>query len=120
MKTKLTSIAFAIMAASAVIAADTTVKTTTVQPDGSSTTTIKTTTSTGIINEFVDGTTFIMKEATGPVTYVYGKTVVYATKAGKLLTNEEARQRIKVGLPVSVHYLADGTNRVISRVIIDD
>lgn len=120
MKIKFYSIAFAIMASSAVIAEDTTTKTTTVKPDGSSETTIKTTTSTGTITEYVPGTTFIMKETSGPVTYVYGKKVAYVTKSGKVITEEDLKTRIRVGSPASVEYLSDGNNRVISRVVIDD
>lgn len=122
MKTKLFSIAFAIMAASAVHAADTTTttKTTETKEDGSTKTTVKTTTSTGTITEYVPGTTFIVKETTGPVTYRYGKTVTYVTKSGKALSDAEVKTRIKVGIPVSVHYGTEGENRVITSVVVDD
>jgi len=120
MKIKLYSIAFAILTASAVIAADTTTKTTVTQPDGSTQTTIQTTTGTGTITEYAPGTTFIVKETSGPVTYRYGKTVTYVTKSGKVITEDALRTRIRVGLPVSVQYVLDGENRVISRVVIDD
>ncbi len=115
MKIKLYSIAFALMASSAAIAEDTTTK-----PDGSQETTIKTTTSTGTITEYVPGTTFILKETSGPVTYSYGKTVTYVTKSGKVITESDLKTRIKVGVPVSVHYVTDGANRVISQVVVED
>jgi hypothetical protein len=121
MKTQLCSFAFALIASSAVLAQDsTTVKTTTTLPDGSSQTTVKTTTSNGTLTEYVPGTTFIMKESTGPVTYRYGKDVVYVTKSGKVITQDMLNTRVRVGNPVSVHYITDGDNRVISRVVIDD
>lgn len=120
MKIKLYSIAFVILAASAAIAADTTTKTTTTKEDGSTETTIKTTTGTGTITEYVPGTTFIVKETSGPVTYLYGKTVTYVTKSGKTITEDALKTRIRVGLPVSVQYVLDGTNRVISRVVVED
>lgn len=120
MKIKFYSIAFAILTASAVIAADTTTKTTTTQPDGSSQTTVQTTTGTGTITEYVPGTTFIVKETSGPVTYRYGKTVTYVTRGGKTITEDDLKTRIRVGLPVSVRYVLDGENRVISQVVIDD
>ena len=120
MKTTLFSIALAALAASAAMAEDTTTKTTTERADGSSETTIKTTTSTGTISEYVPGTTFIVKETAGPVTYRYGKTVTYTTKSGQALTDDALKTRIRVGLPVSVHYVMDGNNRVISRVVVDD
>lgn len=120
MKTKIHSIAFAILTASAAIAADTKTETTTTHEDGSTETTVKTTTGTGTITEYVPGATFIVKETTGPVTYRYGKKVAYVTKSGKIITEDVVKTRIKVGAPVSVHYVLDGENRVISRVVIDD
>lgn len=84
------------------------------------TTTVKTTTTNGTITEYAPGKTFIVKETTGPVTYHYGKTVVYTTKKGRALTDDQVRTRIKVGIPVSVHYITDGDHRVISRVVVDD
>ncbi len=94
--------------ASAAIAADDTMSTTT------------TTTSTGTISEYAPGSTFIVKETSGPMTYRYGKKVTYVTKSGKALSEADVRTRIKVGVPVSVHYMSEGDNRVISRVEIDD
>lgn len=121
MKIQLCSFAFALIASSAVMAQDsTTVKTTTTQADGSSQTSVKTTTSNGTLTEYVPGTTFIMKEDSGPVTYRYGKEVAYVTKSGKVITKDMLNSRIRVGNPVSVHYITDGDNRVISRVVIDD
>lgn len=120
MKIKLYSLAFAILATSALQAGDTIKKTTVVKEDGSSETTIKTTTSTGTITEYVPGTTFIVKETSGPVTYRYGKTVAYVTKSGQVITEEAMKTRIRVGIPVSVQYVLDGDNRVINRVVIDD
>ncbi len=93
---------------------------TTVKGGGKTETTVKTTTSTGTITEYVPGTTFIVKETDGPVTYRYGKTVAYVTRSGKVIAKDEVKSHIKVGLPVSVHYVTDGENRVISRVVIDD
>jgi len=99
------------LCASAAIAAD---ETTT------STTTTRTTTSTGTISEYTPGTTFVMKESSGPVTYRYGKKVTYVTKKGKVLTEDDVKTRIKVGIPVSVGYVTEGDTRVISRVEVDD
>ncbi|MDZ4401750.1 hypothetical protein [Prosthecobacter sp.] len=120
MKIKLHTLAFALIASSAVLAADVTTKTTTVKADGSTETTIKTTTGTGTLTEYIPGTTFILKEVTGPVTYLYGKTVAYVTKSGKVITQDMLNTRIRVGSPVSVQYVTDGNNRVISRVVVDD
>ena len=84
------------------------------------TTTTKTTTGNGTITEYSPGKTFIVKETDGPMTYHYGKTVTYVTKKGTALTEDQVRTRIKVGIPVSVHYITDGDHRVISRVEVDD
>lgn len=118
MKIKLSSIAFALMTVSSVIAADTVTKTTSVEADGS--TTVKTMTSTGTITEYVPGTTFIVKETSGPVTYRYGKSVAYVTKSGTVITEDALKTRMRVGAPVSVQYITEGENRVINRVVIDD
>jgi hypothetical protein len=88
--------------------------------DEVTTTTTKTTTSTGTITEYAPGKTFIVKETSGPVTYHYGEKVIYVTKKGKTLSDDEVRTRIKVGAPVSVHYVTQGENRVINRVEIDE
>ena len=84
------------------------------------TSTTTTTTGTGVIEEYAPGTTFIVKEKTGPVKYRYGKKITYVTKSGKTLSDEEVRTRIRVGSPVSVHYATEGDAKVINRVEIDD
>lgn len=78
------------------------------------------TTSTGTIHEYAPGTTFVVKETTGPVTYRYGKTVTYVTKSGKVLTDADVKTRIKVGVPVTVHYGAEGEARVINKIEVED
>jgi hypothetical protein len=83
------------------------------------TTTTTTTTGNGTITEYAPGKTFILKESSGPVTYRYGDKVVYVTRKGKTLTEDEVRTRIRVGAPVSVHYSTVGQDRVISRVEVD-
>ena len=84
------------------------------------TSTTTTTTGTGVIEEYTPGTTFVVKEKTGPVKYRYGKKVTYVTKSGKTLSDEEVRTRIRIGSPVSVHYDTEGEARVINKVEIDD
>ena len=121
MKIKLYSIALAILASSAVMAQDsTTTKTTTVRPDGSSQTKVETTTGSGTLTEYVPGSTFILKETSGPVTYTYGKQVAYVTRGGQVISENDMKTRIRVGVPVSVQYVTEGSNRVISRVVVDD
>jgi hypothetical protein len=121
MKKTILSVAFATLA-SVALAADVEKSTTTTTTGGgtTSTTTTKTTTGSGTITEYTPGTTFIVKESSGPVTYHYGKHVTYVTKSGKTIPEAEVRTRIKVGAPVHVHYTTEGDNRVISRVEVDD
>jgi hypothetical protein len=83
-------------------------------------TTTTTTTSTGTISEYAPGTTFVVKETSGPVKYRYGEKVTYVTRKGTTLTEDQIRARIKVGIPVSVHYSTVGEDRVINRVEVDD
>jgi hypothetical protein len=79
-----------------------------------------TTSSTGTIERYEPGTTFVVKESTGPMTYRYGKTVTYVTKKGRVLTDDDVKTRVRVGAPVTVHYANEGETRVINRVEVDD
>jgi hypothetical protein len=102
-------LAFGIISAMAFAAEETT-----------TTTTTRTTTSSGTISEFTPGTTFVVKETSGPVKYRYGKKVTYVTKSGKTLTDDDVRTRIRVGIPVKVQYATEGEDRVISRVELEE
>lgn len=106
MKTKILSTACALVA-SMVFAADDTVVT-------------QTTTTTGTLSEFEPGTTFVVKETSGPMKYRYGKKVTYVTKKGTVLTDADVKTRIKIGKPVTVHYTTQDKDRVIEKVEIDD
>jgi hypothetical protein len=108
MKTILLTLALSMFGAAAALADDKTATTTT------------TTMGTGTITEYTPGTTFIVKETSGPVTYKYGEKVTYVTRSGKVLTDADVKTRIKVGAPVRVHYAADGEAKVINKVEIDD
>jgi hypothetical protein len=77
-------------------------------------------TSTGTLSQFEPGTTFVMTEPTGPVTYHYGPKVVYVTRSGAIIPEPELRTRLVVGRPVSVHYATEGDRRIINRVVVDD
>jgi len=66
------------------------------------------------------GNTIVLRESSGPRTYRFGKTVTYVTKSGKVLDEDTVRTRIKVGVPVHVHYLGEGDNMLVDRVILDE
>src|SRR5882672_6654130 len=86
-------------------------------------TTTSTTTTTdggGTITEFTPGSVITLKETSGPRRYRFGKTVTYVTKSGRTLDEETVRTRIKIGIPVRVHYTGEGDNLLVDRVILDE
>ena len=86
----------------------------------SETTTTTTTTGGGTITEYTPGSTIVLKESTGPRHYRFGKTVTYVTQSGKTLDEEAVKTRIKVGVPVHVHYVGEGDDMMVDRVILDE
>jgi hypothetical protein len=86
----------------------------------SQTTTTTTTEAGGTITTFTPGQTIVLKESTGPATYRFGKTVTYVTRSGKTLDEDAVRTRIKVGVPVHVHYVGEGDNMLVDRVVLDE
>ena len=86
----------------------------------STTTTTTTTEGSGTITTFTPGSTIVLKETSGPRTYRFGKTVTYVTKSGKVLDEDTVRTRIRVGVPVHVHYIGEGDNMLVDRVVLDE
>jgi hypothetical protein len=84
------------------------------------TTTTTTTDANGTITSFTPGNTIVLKESSGPVSYRFGKTVTYVTRSGKALDEDAVRTKIKVGVPVRVHYVREGDNMLVDRVILDE
>ena len=84
------------------------------------TTTTTTTTANGTVTEFTPGSTIVLKETSGPVHYRFGKTVMYVTRSGKALDETVVRQRVKVGIPVRVHYMKEGGDMIVDRVTLDE
>ena len=62
----------------------------------------------------------MLKESSGPRHYRFGKTVTYVTRGGKTLDEEAVKARIKVGVPVHVHYVGEGDDMMVDRVILDE
>jgi hypothetical protein len=82
---------------------------------GTAETTTTTTESTGTITEFTPGQALILKtEAAEPVHYKFDKTVTYVTSDGQVI---EASQ-IKKDSKVRVHYLKQGDDMVVDKVIV--
>src|SRR5437762_6402139 len=86
----------------------------------SSTTTTTTTDGDGVITEYTPGSVITLKETSGPRHYRFGKTVTYVTKSGRTLDEETVRTRIKIGIPVHVHYTGEGDNLLVDRLILDE
>ena len=84
------------------------------------TTTTTTTDANGTITEYTPGSAIVLKETSGPVRYRVGKTVTYVTRSGKVLDPDVVRTKVKVGVPVRVHYSGTGDNMVVDRVILDE
>ena len=84
------------------------------------TTTTTTTEGNGTITEFTPGSSIVLKESSGPRTYRFGKSVSYVTRSGKVLDEDVVRTRVKVGVPVRVHYVGTGDNMMVDRVILDE
>jgi len=90
------------------------------QPQQTTTTTTTTTEGTGTITEYTPGSAIVLKESSGPIRYRFGKTVTYVTRSGKVLDENTVRTRVRVGLPVRVHYMGTGPNMVVDRVILEE
>jgi len=94
---------------------------TTVTPtEKQTTTTTTTTTGTGTITEYAPGKTIIVKEEGGPKTYTFGKKVVYVNRAGAVIPEAELQTRMRVGAPVTVHYVKEADGMTVSRVVVGD
>src|SRR5207247_11023470 len=78
------------------------------------TTTMTTTEGSGTITEFTPGSAIVLKESSGPRHYRFGKTVTYVTRSGKVLNEDTVRTRVKVGVPVRVHYTGTGDSMMRS------
>jgi hypothetical protein len=95
---------------------------TTTQPQRQTATTqtTSTTEANGTITEYTPGSAIVLKESSGPVRYRFGKTVTYVTRSGRVLDEATVKSRIRVGVPVRVHFTGTGTNMVVDRVILEE
>ena len=48
------------------------------------------------------------------------KRVTYVTRSGKVLDEDVVKTRVKVGVPVRVHYTGTGDAMMVDRVILDE
>jgi hypothetical protein len=84
------------------------------------TTTTTTTEGTGTITEYTPGSAIVLRETSGPIRYRFGKTVTYVTRGGRVLDEDTVKTRVRVGIPVRVHYAGTGEERMVDRVILDE
>jgi hypothetical protein len=54
------------------------------------------------------------------VRYRFGSIVTYVTRSGKVLDEATVRTRVKVGIPVRVHYAGTAPDLLVDRVILEE
>ena len=84
------------------------------------TTTTTTTEANWTITEYTPGSAIVLRETSGPVRYRFGKTVTYVTRSGRVLDETTVREKIRVGVPVRVHYVGTAPDMTVDRVILDE
>src|ERR1700746_3216699 len=84
------------------------------------TTTTTTTDASGTITEYTPGSAIVLKESSGPVRYRFGKTVTYVTRSGRPIDAAVVKEKVKVGVPVRVHYSGTAPDMTVDRVILDE
>lgn len=90
------------------------------QQPATTTTTTTTTDASGTITQFTPGSAIVLRESNGPVRYRFGRTVTYVTRSGRVLDAATVKQKIRVGVPVHVHYTGTGPNMVVDRVTLEE
>ena len=112
------SVTFATALIGSVASGQTSTSSTTTATDkhgATDTTTTTTTEGAGIVTEYTPGQALILKtEAAEPVHYTFGKTVTYVTSDGRVIEASTIRKDSKV----RVHYIREGDNMVVDRVIV--
>lgn len=84
-------------------------------PNGATETQTTTTESTGTVTEYTPGEMIVLKtEAVEPVRYKFSKQVKYVTTDGRVIEASQIRKDSKV----QVHYVKDGDNMLVDKVIV--
>jgi hypothetical protein len=80
-------------------------------------TTTTTTESSGTVTEFSPGSSIVLSTGTGePTHYRFSKSVTYVTPEGKVIEASKVRKDSKV----RVHYIKEGGDMVVDKVIVSD
>jgi hypothetical protein len=91
--------------------------TTSTTAGGTTESTTTTTEAAGTITEYTPGSSIVLSTGAGePTHYRFSKTVTYVTPSGKVI---EA-SRVKKSSKVKVHYMREGNDMLVDRVIVDD
>lgn len=91
--------------------------TTTTTAGGTTESTTTTTEASGTISEFTPGSQIVLSTGSGaPTTYRFSKTVTYVTPSGKVIEASKVKKNSKV----HVHYIKEGSDMLVDRVIVDD
>src|SRR3954451_13385021 len=100
-----------------VVAHGQTSSTTTTTSGTTDTTATTTTESTGTVTEFSPGASLVLSTGTGePVHYRFSKNVTYVTPEGKVIEASKIRKNSKV----RVHYIKEGSDMLVDKVIVTD
>ena len=91
---------------------------TTTSTGGTDTTSTTTTTeSSGTVTEFSPGSSLVLSTGTGePVHYRFSKNVTYVTPEGKVIEASKIRKDSRV----RVHYIKEGNDMLVDKVIVSD
>ena len=84
-----------------------------------STTTTTTTQGRGTITEYTPGNAIVLKETSGPRNSSLRQDGHSRDAEWQALDADTVRTRVKVGIPVEVHYVGTGDNIMVDRVILD-
>jgi hypothetical protein len=85
--------------------------------DATQSTTTTTTESSGTVTDFTPGSSLVLSTGTGePTHYRFSKTVTYVTPEGKVIEASKVRKNSKV----RVHYIKEGGDMVVDKVIVSD
>ncbi|MFL6514344.1 MAG: hypothetical protein ACJ8M1_04915 [Chthoniobacterales bacterium] len=85
--------------------------------DASQSTTTTTTESSGTVTDFSPGSSIVLSTGTGePTHYRFSKSVTYVTPEGKVIEASKVRKNSKV----RVHYIKEGGDMVVDKVIVSD
>jgi hypothetical protein len=85
--------------------------------DTTSATTTTTTESMGTVTEFSPGASLVLSTGSGePVHYRFSKSVTYVTPEGKVIEASKIRKNAKV----RVHYIKEGGDMLVDKVIVTD